>query len=69
MVLDYTATSKVTTMIMEPKKDEPRLDEEVWQAWIKKNEGQDRLRFARRMRVLALVIAIGGLAALLWRFA
>ena len=54
---------------MEPKKDEPRLDEEVWQAWIKKNEGQDRLRFARRLRVLALVIAIAGLAALLWRFA
>jgi hypothetical protein len=54
---------------MDPKKDEPTLDEEVWQAWIKKNEAQDRLRFARRLRVLALVAAIAGFIALLWRFA
>jgi len=51
------------------KKNELELDEDVWQAWIKKNEALDRLRFARRLRILALVAVIAGFIALLWRFA
>jgi hypothetical protein len=47
----------------------PELDEGIWQAWIKKNEALDRLRFARRLRILTIVAAVAGLAALLWRFA
>jgi len=46
----------------------PQLDEVVWQAWVKKNEIRDRI-FARRVRILALLAAIGGFAGLLWRFA
>jgi hypothetical protein len=51
------------------KKDEPELDEEVWQAWMRKNEALDRIRYARRVRLLTLIAAIAGVAALLWRFA
>ncbi len=43
------------------------LDERVWQAWIKKNEAQDKVRFARRVRVIGLVTAFLALSALLWR--
>jgi hypothetical protein len=49
--------------------DKTEVDEEIWQAWIKKNEALDRLRFARRLRILALLAAIAGVTALLWRFA
>jgi hypothetical protein len=55
--------------MIDPKQNTPELDEEVWQAWIRKNEAQDRLRFARRVRILAFVAAIAGGTALLWRFA
>jgi len=45
----------------------PELDERVWQAWIKKNEAQDKVRFARRVRVIGLVTAFLALSALLWK--
>ena len=51
------------------KNDTPEIDEAVWQAWIKKNELRDKLRFKRRVRILALAVGIAGLTALLWRFA
>jgi hypothetical protein len=51
------------------KHDSPELDAAVWQAWIKKNEIRDRLRFERRVRILAVAVGIAGLTALLWRFA
>jgi hypothetical protein len=51
------------------KNDNPKLDEAVWQAWIKKNEVRDRLRFERRLRVLVFAAGIAGLTALIWRFA
>jgi hypothetical protein len=47
----------------------PELDERVWQAWIKKNAAQDKVRFARRVRVLGMLTAFLGLIALLWRLA
>jgi len=44
----------------------PELDERVWQAWIKKNAAQDKVRFARRVKVLGMATAFLGLIALLW---
>jgi hypothetical protein len=43
------------------------LSEAVWQAWIKKNEAQDRFRFKRRLRVMGFVAMFGLVAALLWK--
>jgi hypothetical protein len=43
----------------------PELDERVWQAWIKKNEAKDKIRFARRVKAVALVTALLILGALL----
>jgi len=51
------------------KNDNPKLDEAIWQAWVKKNEVRDRLRFERRVRILAVAAGIAGLTALLWRLA
>jgi hypothetical protein len=51
------------------KNDNPKLDEAIWQAWVKKNEVCDRLRFERRVRIPAVAASIAGLTALLWRFA
>ncbi len=47
--------------------ENPELDERVRQAWIKKNEAQDKVRFARRVRVIGLVTAFLALSALLWK--
>jgi hypothetical protein len=44
------------------------LDEAVWDAWKKKNKGQDTLRFARRLRAIFFVAVPLIVAALLWRF-
>jgi hypothetical protein len=45
-----------------------QIDEGVWQAWLKKNEVQDRLRYERRLRILALVAVFGTVSVLLWKF-
>ena len=43
------------------------LSEAVWQAWIKKNDAQDRFRFERRLRVMSFVAMFGLVAVLLWK--
>lgn len=42
----------------------PSLDEEVWQTWIKKNERLDKIKFARRVKVIAILVLILSVAAL-----
>jgi hypothetical protein len=46
---------------------DPQLDEEVWQAWVRKNEIRDRVRLAGRKKLLALVSMLGVAAIVLWR--
>ena len=46
----------------------PQVDERIWEAWIQKNEAQDKVRFARRVRVIGLASVFLALGALLWRF-
>ena len=43
------------------------IDEAVWQAWLKKNKAQDRLRYERSLKVMAVVAAFVVVGALLWR--
>jgi hypothetical protein len=45
----------------------PQIDERVWQAWMKKNEAKDRARYARRLKVIKVVLVFLALGALLWR--
>jgi hypothetical protein len=45
-----------------------QIDEGVWQAWLKKNEAQDRIRYKRRVKITALVAVFVTVSALLWRF-
>jgi hypothetical protein len=53
--------------ILQPGKN-PQIDEAVWQAWLEKNRAQDRFRYERRLRVMALVAVFVTLLALLWKF-
>ncbi len=53
---------------LQPDKNSPQIDEAVWQAWLKKNKGQDAFRYERRLRAMALVAVFLTLSALLWRF-
>ena len=53
--------------ISQPDKN-PQIDEAVWQAWLEKNKIQDRFRYERRLRVMALVAVFVTLLALLWKF-
>jgi hypothetical protein len=43
------------------------IDERVWQAWIQKNAAQDKVRFARRIKVIGLVLVFLSLSVLLWK--
>ena len=49
--------------------DNTQVDERIWQAWLQKNEVQDKIRFARRVRAIELFSVFAALIALLWRFA
>jgi hypothetical protein len=49
------------------RNNDPQLDEEVWQAWVRKNEIRDRVRLARRKQLLAVVLPLGIAAIVLWR--
>jgi len=49
------------------RNNDPQLDEEVWQAWVRKNEIRDRVRLARRKKLLALALIVGVAAIVLWR--
>ncbi len=49
------------------RNNDPQLDEEVWQAWVRKNEIRDRVKLARRKKLLALVLMLGVAAIVLWR--
>ena len=49
--------------------NDPQLDEEVWQAWLRKNEAKDRVS-SRRYKILLTIVLILGMAAIvLWRVA
>jgi len=52
------------------KTDEnPQVDERIWQAWLEKNDALDKVRFARRLRVIGLIAVLVAVSVLLWRFA
>ena len=44
------------------------IDEAIWNAWLEKNKSQDRFRYERRLRVMALAAVFVAVSALLWRF-
>jgi len=52
---------------LQPDKNS-QIDEAVWQAWLEKNKAQDRFRYERRLRVMALVAVFVTLITLLWEF-
>ena len=48
-----------------PQVEVPQMDEGVWQAWIEKNERRDKIKFARRVKIIAILIVMCGVVALL----
>jgi hypothetical protein len=47
---------------------DPRLDEAVWNAWVKKDETRDKIRFARRKTVFGIILVLGVVALFVWGF-
>jgi hypothetical protein len=45
----------------------PQLDEAVWKAWVQKNEAKDRIRSARRPKILGFVVILGAILMIVWR--
>lgn len=43
----------------------PQLDQSLWLAWKDKNRAKDRIRAARRQRVMLLALIAGALALIL----
>ena len=44
------------------------IDEATWNAWLEKNKAQDRFRYERRLRIIAIMTVFIVVTALLWRF-
>jgi hypothetical protein len=51
----------------QPNSNDPQLDEAVWNAWVKKNEIKDKIRYARRRKVFGIILVIGVVVLLAWR--
>lgn len=68
-----SAEDRVEGAVMEEhssgRNNDPQLDEEVWQKWVRKNEAKDKVSFARRKTLLAVVLTLGIAALVLWRVA
>jgi hypothetical protein len=43
----------------------PQLNERIWQGWIQKNRSLDKLRFARRLKVIGILAVFLAVSALL----
>jgi hypothetical protein len=48
--------------------DEPQIDEAVWNAWVQKNAAKDKIRSARRKKILGFVAILGVILVLFWRW-
>jgi hypothetical protein len=46
----------------------PQINEALWRAWVEKNRAQDKLWFARRLRVMGVVAVFLTVSAVVWRF-
>lgn len=52
---------------LQPNRD-PQLDEAIWNAWVKRNESKDKIRLARRKQLLCIILVVGVVVLLIWRF-
>jgi hypothetical protein len=46
-----------------PVTETPQLDERLWQGWLEKNERLDQMRFARRVRIVTILVVVLAMAA------
>ena len=44
--------------VLAPQPETPQLDERLWQAWVEKNAKRDKVKFARRVKVIAILIVL-----------
>jgi len=49
--------------------ENPVLDERLWRAWVEKNKKQDKVKLARRVKVIAIIVVLLALDALVQRVA
>jgi membrane protein required for beta-lactamase induction len=47
--------------------NDPQLDEAVWNAWVKRNETKDKIRSARRKKILGMILILGVVVLLVWK--
>ena len=50
-----------------PNTESLQLDESVWQVWLSNNRAKDKLRFAKRLRILSLAAVFLSVGTLVWR--
>ena len=49
--------------VVPPRTEYLPLDEGLWRAWVQKNEKQDKVRFARRIKVIGILVVLLALGA------
>ena len=47
-----------------PQMENPQLDERLWRAWKEKNEKRDKVKFARRVKVIGILLVLLAVGAL-----
>lgn len=66
--MSYNGLLSVKVKIMPEIGKSVEIDDVVWQAWLTKNSAQNRLRYVRRLKAMALLGVVLIVSALLWRF-
>ena len=46
---------------------DPQVDEAVWNAWVKNNETKDKIKSARRKKIVGVILILAAVALLVWR--
>jgi hypothetical protein len=64
MTIKFTPQVKIVRAAVPPRIESPQLDERLWQAWLEKNRKRDKVKFARRVKVIAVLVVLVALAAL-----
>ena len=47
-----------------PQMENPQLDERLWRAWIERNKKRDKVKLARRVKVIAILLVLLAVGAL-----
>jgi hypothetical protein len=69
MTRQFSSQLETVQTAVAPRTQNPQLDERLWQAWVEKNKKLDKVKLARRVKAIAILVVLSALAALVHKVA